>query len=421
MPHLLLQKSHRTSKARDHVAQLDRRLKTWSKEDLDLLLHKGHMIQRQLTFGSNRACATVRQVHVRRKVRAALWLVTEQERGGLLPLDSVVSSHCSTSKTVCDVLQEKHPSAQPPSPSAIYDFSEPIIEPHPVQFDQINGPLIRATMLRMGGSAGPSSIDAAGWKHLCMSFCSHSSDLCDAIASCDEVFTVVHIDRVQHLLGHLNSIECSIQFTVEVENDGELPFLDVNVYRKSDGSVNTSVYRKPTHTDRYLDFSSHHPFSHKRAVVRTLSSRASTHSSSQRDQIKETNRVTSALRLTGYPRSFIQSSQSPRTVPPSSTPEYRACAVIPYVHGVSECIRRILTPLQIRVCYKPFQTFRQLLSQPKDRVPELQRSGVVYKIPCANCPMVYIGQTGRRLCKRLSEHKSQESSQNSSFQFFCPG
>ena len=141
------------------------------------------------------------------------------------------------------------------------------------------------------------------------------------------------------------------------------------------------------------------------AVVCTLSSRASTHSSSQRGQIKETSCVTSALRLNGYPRSFIQSSQSPRTVPPSSTPEYRACAVIPYVRGVSECIERILTPLQIRVCYKPFQTFRQLLSRPKDRVPELQILGVIYKSPCGNCPMVYIGQTGRRLCKRLSEHK----------------
>ena len=43
---------------------------------------------------------------------------------------------------------------------------------------------------------------------------------------------------------------------------------------------------------------------------------------------------------------------------------------------------------------KPFPTFRQLLSQPKDKVPELQRSGVIYKIPCTNCSVVYIGQTG---------------------------
>ena len=94
----------------------------------------------------------------------------------------------------------------------------------------------------------------------------------------DDVCTVVPINRVQHLLQHLNTIETTIQFTVEVENDGKLPFLDVNISHLPDGSFNTSVFRKPTHTDKYLDFASHHPLSHKRAVVCTLTSRASTHS-----------------------------------------------------------------------------------------------------------------------------------------------
>ena len=45
------------------------------------------------------------------------------------------------------------------------------------------------------------------------------------------------------------------------------------------------------------------------------------------------------------------------------------------------------------------------MSSPKDRIPDLQRSGVVYKIPCAVCPAACIGQTGRGLCQRLDEHK----------------
>ena len=52
-------------------------------------------------------------------------------------------------------------------------------------------------------------------------------------------------------LKRLKGIEGSIQFTVEIENDGVLPFLDVNIYRGSDGSLNTPVYRKYTHTDQY--------------------------------------------------------------------------------------------------------------------------------------------------------------------------
>ena len=38
-------------------------------------------------------------------------------------------------------------------------------------------------------------------------------------------------------------------------------------------------------------------------------------------------------------------------------------------------------------------------------ISDMQKSGVVYKIPCASCPASYIGQTGCRLRQRLDEHK----------------
>ena len=53
-------------------------------------------------------------------------------------------------------------------------------------------------------------------------------------------------------------------------------------------------------------------------------------------------------------------------------------------------MRRILTPLKIRVCFKPLVTLKQILCRPKDCVPDLQRSGVVYKIKCGHYPKVYI-------------------------------
>lgn len=57
---------------------------------------------------------------------------------------------------------------------------------------------------------------------------------------------------------HLNSQNTDIQFTMEEESEGELPFLDMLV--KRDGSkVITKVYRKPTYADGYIHFSHHHP------------------------------------------------------------------------------------------------------------------------------------------------------------------
>ncbi len=61
---------------------------------------------------------------------------------------------------------------------------------------------------------------------------------------------------------------------MERETNGDLAFLDLNVYRTIEGKLETAVYRKPTHTDKYLSYNSHHPVSHKKSVAKTLLQRA---------------------------------------------------------------------------------------------------------------------------------------------------
>jgi len=48
-----------------------------------------------------------------------------------------------------------------------------------------------------------------------------------------------------------------ISITIEEENNNQIAFLDALITRK-DNALIIEVYRKPTHTDRYLDFFSHH-------------------------------------------------------------------------------------------------------------------------------------------------------------------
>ena len=45
-------------------------------------------------------------------------------------------------------------------------------------------------------------------------------------------------DQIQPFLDHLNHIELCVQFTVEEESDGRLAFLDVQLSRSDDGTVN---------------------------------------------------------------------------------------------------------------------------------------------------------------------------------------
>ena len=65
---------------------------------------------------------------------------------------------------------------------------------------------------------------------------------------------IVRKGTVEGLLGNLNSAQPTIKFTVEVGKDGTLPFIDTLFQRKDDGSLDAIVYRKPTHTDWYLNF-----------------------------------------------------------------------------------------------------------------------------------------------------------------------
>ena len=114
----------------------------------------------------------------------------------------------------------------------------------------------------------------------------------------DDVCCGISKEDVSSFLHHLNDIEPSIQFTCEIENDDcTLPFLDIQLVHNSDGTISTSVYRKPTHTDRYLDFSSHHPLTHKMSVVKTLFSRAHSLSSSAVNVQEEHKKISGIQQL----------------------------------------------------------------------------------------------------------------------------
>ena len=72
------------------------------------------------------------------------------------------------------------------------------------------------------------------------------------------------------LLQHLNSIDQNIQFTKEDSRpDGSMPFLDILITPREDGSLKTTIYRKPTHTDLYLQWDSNHTITAKYGVVDT--------------------------------------------------------------------------------------------------------------------------------------------------------
>ena len=179
-----LQEPHGSSKARDHAAALDRRLDAWLAGDLKGLLREARTVQNHLSMPctkneqGDKVARVFSRLMLESKKHAALWYLSENEQHGLLSLDDSYGSG-----TVLDILQEKHPSARPVQPDALLSVDNTCTPSvHPVLFERITGDTIHYSALRTQGSAGPSGIDVAGWRHLLVCFHRESKDLCLAVA-----------------------------------------------------------------------------------------------------------------------------------------------------------------------------------------------------------------------------------------------
>ena len=225
----------------------------------------------------------------------------------------------------------------------------------------------------------------------------------------DDTLTSLHKDEKNNFLELLNQQNPSIHFTIEPELNGKIAFLDCRVMRAGN-TLQTSVYRKPTSTDRLLDNSSYHPASHKSATIKTLVKRAHIVCSSSEDLKTELQHLNEIFCVNNYPKPFVRGVTEQFSKPTAdeisnTSEEKKVIATIPYVKGTSERISRILRPYNIVVAHKPTTMLRDVLTRVKDPSPKNSRVGTVYKITCAECPASYLGETGRTLECRIKEHK----------------
>lgn len=226
----------------------------------------------------------------------------------------------------------------------------------------------------------------------------------------DDTWVVLPETQINTFASHINSVEESIQFTIENEDSSNsLPFLDVRIKRLSSHEFQISHYSKPTCSQKYLSFSSHNPLSHKRALVKCLTKRAVVFSSCADDTCRQLTNVKCALEANGYPPAFIHHNTHDTRTSSNEVhiqDDFVGTAVIPYIANVAEAIGRVLRRHKVRVYYKPLLKQKHLFPLPKDPIERKQQRGLVYKIPCHDCDRSYIGQTGNSLSTRLNQHRA---------------
>ena len=118
----------------------------------------------------------------------------------------------------------------------------------------------------------------------------------------DNTWVIQQQSSKQEFLEHINQVDPAIKFTVEgTQCNAAIPFLDTLVTQQADGSLSISVYQKPTHTDQYLQWDSHHSLSDKYSVIGTLTHRAKTVCTNPELLQKEIKNLREAMGKCKYP------------------------------------------------------------------------------------------------------------------------
>ena len=128
---------------------------------------------------------------------------------------------------------------------------------------------------------------------------------------------------------------------------------------------------------------------------------------------EEKSYVNNALTQCGYPHWAFKKANSNKQSTTnqqqgsSNTTRNKTLAVIPYISGISDRIKKIYKKHGINTCFKPSNTLRSKLVKVKDKTPHDKTSNIVYGIKCEgkDCDATYIGETKQALSKRMNQHK----------------
>ena len=139
----------------------------------------------------------------------------------------------------------------------------------------------------------------------------------------DDVHSATMKDQVNKLQEHLDSIDPHIKFNIELPETDGLPFL-ATLTKPTPNAIESTVYRKPIHTDRYLDYNSNHPISVKLPVTHTLIHRAKQVCSTPEFLAKVMDHLHKVLQNNHYSGHFQhgKSQQKTNRMPKWSTGKY---------------------------------------------------------------------------------------------------
>lgn len=225
----------------------------------------------------------------------------------------------------------------------------------------------------------------------------------------DDSLFIIKQSIFDNLFNFLNNFHQRIAFTYEKEQNSCINLLDITILRTPNG-LTFKHFQKSTYTGRLINFYSNQPFSCKfNTCVNLLERQKKLSDPNFHDEI--ISKFSDTLKANNYPVKFINDVLNFRHK--NNDHEHNNSSnlyfSLPFIGPSSHIIKKSLSSLdnKIRISFGSHNTmYQKLFSKTKDKIPPLLNSGVVYKIPCSSCPLVYVGETSQLLKKRISQHKN---------------
>ena len=171
----------------------------------------------------------------------------------------------------------------------------------------------------------------------------------------DDTFVITKYDK-KETLDELNKFNCKVQFTYESTTNNTLPFLDCLIKRDNEGRLQTKVYRKKTHTEQYLHYTSNQPEHVNIGTIKTLVRRAKIICSTEESLTDELDYIKKTIRLNGYPEKLITKTIKQTLSFNSRSKNNQKLEApklfIPYEKGISEQLKRAADKYGFEVIFR---------------------------------------------------------------------
>ena len=243
----------------------------------------------------------------------------------------------------------------------------------------------------------------------------------------DDVIREIKASAVQAKLAEINLLHPKLKFTIEMEENGKIPFLDMEISHIGN-RLSSTWYVKPTDTGLIMNYQALAPKRYKKSVVQSFVHRIYRCCSSWENVTTSLQRAKKVLEKNQYPAEFYEpiigetvnkiqtqeNQQEPEAQVVAGGEQETTTALPKHLFKIQ--YRGSMTDQYVKALFDtnapvmPVITLRKLrtfVSPLKVKVPDEIASRIVYKITCPRCKSCYVGQTDRHNRTRFGEHKTR--------------